>query len=122
MLVTPTDRFKPIRKDTTEDELKLILTKMSKKRKFTFNSVERLMNFYKKMKRLQETSIIERIVNIRHLSEAIEFAADEDDVRTILDDSILLWVQREYNGRPNEEQIEAIQTVLGVVYGKKYYS
>jgi len=117
-----TDRFKPIRKDTTETELRQILIKMSKKREFTYNSVERLMNFYKKMKRLQETSIIERIVNIRHLSEAIEFAADEDEIRVILEDSILLWVEREYNGRPNEEQIEAIQTVLGVVYGKKHNS
>jgi len=117
-----TDRFKPIRKDTTETELRQILIKMSKKREFTYNSVERLMNFYKKMKRLQETSIIERIVNIRHLSEAIEFAADEGEIRVILEDSILLWVEREYNGRPNEEQIEAIQTVLGVVYANKYNS
>jgi len=116
------DRFKPIRKDTTEDELKQILISSSQKRKFSVNSVEKLMNFYKKMKRLQETSIIEKIVNIRHLSEAIEFANDEDEIRVILDDSILLWVEREYNGRPNEEQIEAIRTVLGVVYGKKYNS
>ena len=116
------DRFKPIRKDTTENELKQILINTSKKRNFTLNSVEKLMNFYKKMKRLQETSIIEKIVNIRHLNEALEFASDEDEIRVILDDSILLWVEREYNGRPNEEQIEAIQTVLGVVYGKKYNS
>jgi len=57
------------------------------------------MDFYKKMLRLKETSIIEKIVNIRHLNEALEFADNEDEIKVILDDSILIWVEREYNGR-----------------------
>lgn len=111
------DRFKPIRKDTTEDELKKILIKAAKKRGFTLDSVGKLMTFYLKMKRLQKTSIIEKIVNVRHLSEAVEFASNENDIRTILEDSILVWVEREYNGHPNEEQVDAITSLLGVVYG-----
>lgn len=116
------DRFKPIRKDTTQNELKQILIKTSKKRNFSLASVEKLMTFYSKMKRLKDTSIIEKIVNIRHLNEALELAKDEDGVRTILEDSILLWVEREYNGYPNEEQTSAIESVLGVVYGQRHDS
>lgn len=111
------DRFKPIRKDTTEAELKQILIKTSKKRNFSIKSVEKLMTFYSKMKRLKNTSIVEKIVNIRHLNEALELAEDENDIRTILQDSILLWVEREYDGHPNKEQVSAIESVLGVVYG-----
>jgi len=111
------DRFKPIRKDTTATELKQILIQSAKKRNFSLESVEKLMNFYTKMLRLRKTSIIEKIVNIRHLNEAIELADNENGIKVILEDSTLLWVQREYNGYPNEEQLDAVKTVIRAVYG-----
>ena len=110
------DRFKPIRKDTTESELKSILDKTALSRKFSPTSVSQLMSFYTKMQRLKTTAIIEKIVNIRHLNEALELAADEDDIRTILEDTILVWVEREYDGYPNESQVDAIQQVIAKVY------
>jgi hypothetical protein len=111
------DRFKPIRKETTEQELHNILIKTSVKRDFSLESVNKLMTFYIKMQRLRSTSILSKLVNIRHLNEALELAHDENEIRTILEDSMLLWVEREYNGHPNAEQINAINAVMSKVYG-----
>ena len=111
------DRFKPLRKDTTEAELKSILTQTAASRKFSSNSVTQLMSFYTKMQRLKKTGIIEKLVNIRHLNEALELSSDEEEIQTIIEDSILLWVEREYDGYPNEAQSDAIKQVIGTVYG-----
>jgi len=111
------DRFKPLRKDTTEAELQNILHKTALSRKFSSTCVTKLMNFYVTMKRLKKTSILEKLVNIRHLNEAIQLASDEEDIRTIIEDSILLWVEREYDGYPNEAQVDAVKQAIGKVYG-----
>jgi Holliday junction resolvasome RuvABC ATP-dependent DNA helicase subunit len=111
------DRFKPIRKDTTAVELKNILIKTSEKKGFSVESVDKLMNFYSTMARLKSTNIIQKIVNIRHLNEALELANEESDIQIILDDSKLLWVEREYNGSPNEEQMSAINSAMRKIYG-----
>ena len=111
------DRFKPIRKETTESELQKILMLSAKKRKFVSEHVSLLMNFYSKMKNLQKTKIINKIINIRHLSEAIELASDAGQIKEIIDDSKLLWVDRDYDGYPNEEQLHAVELVIKKVYG-----
>lgn len=110
------DRFKPIRKDTTESELKSILKKTAHACQFSSRCVSQLMAFYSKMQRLKKSGIIEKIVNIRHLNEAIELAVDEEDIRTIIEDSILIWVQREFDGYPNSTQVDAIEQVIELVY------
>ncbi len=110
------DRFKPIRKDTSEDELRFILTMSAKAKSFPYRHVEKLMNFYGKMKRLHDTEILSKIVNIRHLNEAIELAENETEIQEIIHDSILLWVQRDYHGYPDKEQIEAIDMVMKKVW------
>ena len=110
------DRFKPIRKDTTENELQSILAKVAKKRKIPTLEVIKLMDFYRKMKRLHSTDIITKIVNIRHLSEALEIANKPSQIIEIIKDSRLLWVERDYNGYPVQDQIDAIDAVIRKVY------
>ena len=110
------DRFKPIRKDTTEHELQSILSKVAKKRKIPTAEVMKLMDFYRKMKRLHSTDIITKLVNIRHLSEALEIATKPNQILEIIKDSRLLWVERDYNGYPVQEQIDAIDAVIRKVY------
>ncbi len=111
------DRFKPIRKDTSAEELRRILMQSATKRRFSQESVSILMDFYSKMSRLYQTKIITKLVNIRHLNEAIELARNEGEVREILKDSTLLWVERDYDGYPNKEQIHAVEIALGKAYG-----
>ena len=106
------DRFKPIRKDTTEQELQRILTRTAKQRSFSLGAVQRLMDFYGRMKRLYHTDILKKIVNLRHLNEALELAEHEGQIQEIIEDSMLLWVERDYEGYPDKEQLEAIETVM----------
>ena len=111
------DRFKPIRKDTTENELRNILIKTASKRKMSVVNVDRLMEFYKKMTRLLESEILSKIVNIRHLNEALELAKNTEEIKEILLDSVLIWVERDYTGKPEENQVEAVHSVIRKVYG-----
>lgn len=74
------------------------------------------MSFYLKMNRLYKTNIINKIINIRHLNEALELADTPEEIKSILIDSQLLWVERNYDGRPNEEQLNAIASVLEKTY------
>lgn len=110
------DRFKPIRKDTTENELRKILINTATKRSISLDHVNKLMEFYTKMTRLFNTNILSKIVNIRHLNEALELARNSSEIKEILEDSTLLWVDRDYDGKPNEEQISAVQSVVRKVY------
>ena len=110
------DRFKPIRKDTTEEELRKILLSTVQKRNFSNEHVEKLMQFYIKMKRLYTTNILTKIVNIRQLCEAIEIATHQNEIKEIIKDSLLLWVERDLDGRPNSEQVLAVKSVIGKVY------
>ncbi|QOY53228.1 AAA family ATPase [Candidatus Sulfurimonas baltica] len=110
------DRFKPIRKDTTKEEMRAILLQTAKKRKISLIHVDKLVDFYSKMNRLYLTKIINKIVNIRHLNEALELATNHSEIQIILEDSILLWVERDYDGYPNKEQISAVETVMRTIY------
>lgn len=110
------DRFKPVRKDTTTAELQQILMQAVKKRNFSSIHVNKLMNFYTKMMQLKKTQILKKIVNIRHLCEAVELAEKQTHIRDIIEDSKLLWVERDYDGYPNAEQLAAIDLVIGKVY------
>ena len=110
------DRFKPIRKDTQSDELRSILLKVAKEKNFSAKSVQKLMTFYEKMQRLHLTKIVQKIVNIRHLSEALEIAVNEQEIEEIIRDSMLLWVGRDYNGRANSDEVNAVDAVISKVY------
>ena len=110
------DRFKPIRKDTTESELQRILLKAVQKRNFSTEHVAKMMDFYRRMKRLQASKIISKIVNIRQLCEAIEIATTQKEIQEIMKDSVLLWVERDYDGSANKEQLLAVETLLRKIY------
>ncbi len=110
------DRFKSIRKDTTTEELRKILFDVVKKRGFSSDHVAKLMDFYTKMQRLYTTQIISKIVNIRQLCEAVEIATTQKEIQEIIKDSILLWVERDYSGQPDKEQLLAVNTVIKKIY------
>jgi hypothetical protein len=42
----------------------------------------------------------------------LELAEYESQIREIIEDSKLLWVERDFNGYPDKEQLEAIETVM----------
>ncbi len=110
------DRFKPIRKETQDSEIESILIKETLAKSFSTQSVEYLMLFYKKMKHMKKTKLITKLVNLRHLKEAIEFSDRESDVKTIIEDSVLLFVERDADGRPNSEQVDTVQSIIRAVW------
>ena len=106
------DRFRIIRKDSTRAEMENILLKYAKKRKFKKLIVLRLIRFFSEMRRLKSQNMLSKIVNIRHLVEAIELAKSEEEVAEILQDTILAWVDRDIYGYPQSAQVELIEKII----------
>ena len=110
------DRFKPIRKETTIKEIEQILRAEATKKGFALIEVQKLLTFYTKMQHFRKINILHHKVNLRHLKEALEFASCEQEIKIIIEDSILLWVDREKDGNPDQEQMTTIHSILKKVW------
>lgn len=106
------DRFRVFRKDTEKDELQRILVgKLTAKRMRT-GMAKKLVKFWEKMNELRTQGELSREVNTRHLSEAVEFADKESDIKLNLHDLILNWIDRDTNGKPVTEQADLIKKAI----------
>ena len=112
------DRFRPVRKDTSRSELEKILAVHIRKRGYSYAAQLRLVRFYSQMKLLKMRQEIAKIVNIRHLSEAIQFSRSEGDIRSVIEDTVLVWAERDYEGYPDGDQIELIHKVIEKIWGE----
>jgi len=110
------DRFRIIRKDSTRAEMEKILIKYAKGKKFGKNVIFKLIRFFSEMRRYKSQDIISKIVNVRHLVEAIEFASTEEEVADILKDTILAWVDRDIDGYPSLAQIEIVEKLINAIW------
>ena len=110
------DRFRIIRKDSTRAEMERILIKYVKKKKFSKISIFRLIRFFSEMRRYKSQDILNKIINIRHLVEAIEFSNMEDEIADILKDTILAWVDRDLDGYPHASQVEIIEKLIDDIW------
>ncbi len=110
------DRFRIIRKDSTRAEMEKILIKYVKEKKYTKVTIFRLIRFFSEMRRFKSQDILSKIINIRHLVEAIEFSNTEDEIAEILKDTILAWVDRDLDGYPHATQIEIIEKLINDIW------
>jgi len=110
------DRFRIIRKDSTRAEMEKILIKYIKEKKFTKTTLFRLIRFFSEMRRFKNQDIVSKIVNIRHLVEAIEFSNSEIEVSDILKDTVLAWVDRDIDGYPHASQMEVIEKLINDIW------
>ncbi len=110
------DRFRIIRKDSTRAEMEKILIKYVKAKKFTKITIFRLIRFFSEMRRYKTQDIINKIINIRHLVEAIEFSNTENEIADILKDTILAWVDRDIDGYPQASQVEVIEKLINDIW------
>lgn len=110
------DRFRTIRQDTDRNKTKSILEAKASKKGFSLNIVQKVMEFYDRMISYKKKEELSKIINLRHLSEAIEFALDEGEVKEMLEDTMLTWVDRNSDGYPEEAQIELIQETLNKIF------
>lgn len=110
------ERFIVVRKDTTRDLLKKILSQYAEQRGFAATTVEALLTFYDKMLRAKQENLANDAPSTRILSNAITLADDEDDVKNILKMSNLQWVGNDTYGKPIDEQLKMVNDAIDAAF------
>lgn len=110
------DRFMIIHKSPQRTTIKTIVENAAKERKFSTSLVKNLMEFYDKISSYNSIGELSKIINTRHLSEAIELANDEDDIVEVLRDMKLKWIDRDISGEPDATHIELIDKTLASIW------
>ena len=106
------DRFRIVRKDTDETTLRVVLEDLCDSKGFKASVVDRLVRFWELMGEFRAQGTLTRIVDLRHLVEAVEMADKEVEIKPNLADTMLSWVERDADGHPVEEQIDAVMKIL----------
>lgn len=106
------ERFIILRKDTTERQLKTVLNKLIKDKGFNKNLIMRLLKFHNDMKQAKTQGFVENIPTLRTLSRAVNLADTSQDVWSLIEAQILLWIGRDTEGYPIKEQESAVMTLI----------
>lgn len=106
------ERFVVIRKDTDIVSLKSILTQKVTDKGFSSGTVDKLVKFWDKMEELKRQGMVNQAPTIRTLSRAVELADTEDGIKQTLDLQILLWVSRDIDGFPVQEQVDVVKALI----------
>jgi hypothetical protein len=106
------ERFIVIRKDTEIHQLTSILTALTNSKGFSTAQVTALVGFFNKMVEAKKQGVVADIPTTRTLARAVELAVIEDDILCGLRSQILLWVARDSDGHPVQEQIDDIVDIL----------
>jgi MoxR-like ATPase len=106
------DRFRFIRKDNDRNEIKSILEEQAKAKKYGASVVGQLMSFYDTYSNLRTMGQVNKLLNLRHLSEAIEFGSTVDEVEENLVDLIPSLVDRTPEGYLEQEQVKLIEAAI----------
>ncbi len=110
------ERFVILRKDTEVGKLTEILTGLVKAKGFEIKLVNSLVEFFKKMVIAKKEGLVSDIPTTRTLSRAVELAKTSDDVVRGLRTQILLWVARDGDGHPVQEQIDDCIALLDKLF------
>ena len=101
------DRFRIIRKDTEEDEMKKILSSMFPSGVKSLTG--ELMKTYRYLGELRKKGDLTKVVNLRHLVEAVQFSdLTKEGIVDNLIDLIPHWIDRDTDGYLNKAQEELV--------------
>jgi len=106
------DRFRTIIKTTNEKEMKTILDSYIKTKGYSKTLIGKLMKFYKQFHDMKKSGELTKVLNIRHLVEAITLSDREDQIIDMLMDLIPTITTQDVHGHPNESQQATIETLL----------
>jgi len=108
------ERFIVIRKDTERATLTRILGEVMDAKAFKKRDklVEKVMTFYDKMLEARKAGLVSDVPTTRTLVRSVELAKTERDIPRGIRSHILLWVARDVDGHPIEEQVEAVKKLL----------
>ncbi len=110
------DRWVTLHLETDRTKLKSILEENTKAKKFKPTIVSSLMEFYDKMTKYKSMEQLSRIINIRHLCEAVEIATKQSEIKEILEDYILVWVDRDHDGKPEAAQVKLVSDTIAKAF------
>lgn len=110
------ERFFPQRKDTSEAQLRKVLTLVAEERKLTAATVEKCMSFYLKMVAARAQGLVNQCPTTRTMVRALELAATDAEVPNYLQGQALLWVARTVEGQPVPEQMDVIQSLVSEIF------
>jgi len=110
------ERFIILRKDTTEKELKEILKKKVKEKRFSQELVEKLIRFWKGARKLWKSGELSGFPTTRTLVRAIELAQEEEEVKEYLWEQRYIWIGRDSFGYPIPEQEDTLKELLDSIF------
>ncbi len=99
-------------------EMKLTLEEMSKiitlklKEKEVAYSTKKIMVFYGKMHNLYLSKMISSDINLRHITDVIEYASKGADLKILFKDKVFAWAGLNYNGEPVQDEINIINKAI----------
>lgn len=110
------ERFIIVRKDTEKKVLIDILAKHADVKNFSGLIAVKLADFFERTQRMVQTGTLNRHATTRTLSRAIEHADNEADVKNILRDQALLWVDRTSAGHPEPSQLGDVYKAIELLF------
>lgn len=109
------DRFIPYYLNMEENQ-KIALIKKIMTEKGYKKEINNVINFYKKMHVLYTTGVIDNDINIRHISDVVLMADDEDNIPHRIKDKILVWISNDLKGTPLKEQKDTILNLINGIW------
>mgnify|MGYP003390263703 CR=1 FL=1 len=79
---------------------------------FPDSVLDKMVKFWATATRLRTQGELNRIVNLRHLSEVIAMADTEGEILSLMEDRIPQWVDRDTDGTLIAAQVKTINTLL----------
>ena len=106
------DRFRTIIITMSEKEMKGILEERLKAKGFSPTMAKKLMEFYKNFNMLRDSGELTKTTSVRHLTEVIDLADDEDMIAIMLKHLIPTLTDQSTDGSPNESQEAIIEELI----------
>ena len=106
------DRFRTIIVSMSDKEMKNILVKRATDKGFSMKLAGQLMDFYKNYNSLRDSGELTKTTSIRHLTEVIDLADNEDMVAIMLRHLIPTLCEEDTNGEPNSSQESIIEELI----------
>lgn len=107
------ERFVLIQKDTSPERLRAILAEVAKQKNFSPEVVKKTLKFYTTMGKLVSKGLVQKMPTTRTLARAFtDLSSSENEVFRGLKAQHLLWVARDSEGNPVQEQVKAVFEAL----------
>jgi len=106
------DRFRIVDKTVSTEELQIILTSYATISGVSEAMVNKLIDFYTQSNDLVTSGELEKEVNLRHLSEVIQFSKSDVDIKEYMFDLVPTWCSTDANGTVNKSEREIINKLI----------